>query len=74
MKRFMADGDVFVHADIHGASCVVVKIEAVVVDSTTFYPRVPPITTLKEAAQLSIVHSRSWESKQIPAAYYVYKE
>eukprot|EP00703_Trepomonas_sp_PC1_P004625 JAP91981.1 Hypothetical protein TPC1_16223 [Trepomonas sp. PC1] len=74
VKRFMQDNDLFMHADIHGASCVVIKNKKFLCEKEEFYPRVPPQQTLLEAAQLSIVHSKTWESKLIPQAYWVFKQ
>ncbi|MFW9943417.1 MAG: ribosome rescue protein RqcH [Candidatus Sifarchaeia archaeon] len=50
-KRQMDPNDVFLHASIHGAPYVVVKV----VDSP------PGEQTLKEAAQFSVTFSRAWQ-------------
>ena len=74
VKRFMGPNDVFVHADTHGASCVIVKLEEQARAGEKFGLKHPPQQTLIEAATLSIVHSKAWEQKMIPKAYWVYKE
>ena len=52
VKRHMEKGDIFFHADIHGAPAVVVKAEGKVV----------PETTLEEAAQFAASNSIAWRS------------
>ena len=52
--RYMRPGDVYVHADLHGASSVIVK-------NPTGKP-VPP-KTLNEAGTMAICYSVAWDSK-----------
>ncbi|CAL6051429.1 Fibronectin-binding_protein A N-terminus (FbpA) domain-containing protein [Hexamita inflata] len=73
VKRFAGENDIFVHAEIHGASCVIIKVEPITFGEQTFKKVIPPQQTLTEAALLSIVHSKSWENKTIPKAYWVYR-
>ncbi len=50
-KRHMTPNDVFLHASIHGAPYVIIKV-----------PDVPPDEkTLREAAQFAITFSRAWQ-------------
>lgn len=50
-KRHMTSNDVFLHASIHGAPYVIIKV-----------PDVPPDEkTLREAAQFAITFSRAWQ-------------
>jgi len=52
VKKYMAPGDVFFHADVHGAPATIVKTEGKEV----------PETTLKEAAQFAISYSSVWRA------------
>lgn len=79
VKRFMSQNDIFVHADIHGAPCVVIKMDQAIKiedpqqsQEIEFIPRIPPETTLREAASLSVCHSSAWESRLAQQAYYVF--
>ena len=54
VKRYLRPGDLYVHADLHGASSVVVK-------NPTGVP-VPP-KTLNEAGTMAICNSAAWDSK-----------
>ncbi|XP_023345305.1 nuclear export mediator factor NEMF [Eurytemora carolleeae] len=65
VKRYMREGDIYVHADLHGASSIVIK-------NPTGSP-VPP-KTLNEAAQFAVCFSAAWDSKVITSAYWVYPD
>ncbi len=52
--RYMRPGDVYVHADLHGAASVIVK-------NPSGKP-VPP-KTLNEAGHMAICYSVAWDSK-----------
>ena len=58
----MAPNDLYVHADLHGATSVIIK-------NPTGQP-VPP-KTLNEAGQLAVCYSAAWESKIVTSAYWV---
>eukprot|EP00095_Tigriopus_kingsejongensis_P007506 maker-scaffold103_size370364-snap-gene-0.17 protein:Tk07506 transcript:maker-scaffold103_size370364-snap-gene-0.17-mRNA-1 annotation:"serologically defined colon cancer antigen 1-like protein" len=62
VKRYMRAGDVYVHADLHGASSVVIK-------NPTGLP-VPP-KTLNEAGQMASCYSVAWENKVVISAWWV---
>ncbi len=55
VRRNLKDGDVYVHADLHGAASVVVKHPP---------PGRPPIgeATLREAGQWAVVYSKAWRA------------
>jgi predicted ribosome quality control (RQC) complex YloA/Tae2 family protein len=55
VRRHLKDGDVYVHADLHGAASVVVKHPE---------PGNPPIgeATLREAAQWAVAFSKAWRA------------
>jgi predicted ribosome quality control (RQC) complex YloA/Tae2 family protein len=52
VKRHMEKGDIFVHADIHGAPAVVIKSEGVLI----------PDRTIDEACQFAASNSTAWKS------------
>ncbi|XP_059148218.1 ribosome quality control complex subunit NEMF-like [Physella acuta] len=63
VKRYMKPSDVYVHADLHGASsCVIVNPTA---------SPVPP-KTLNEAGTMAICNSAAWDSKVITSAWWVH--
>ena len=55
VRRNMKEGDVYLHADLHGAASVIVKHPA---------PGEPPVTevTLREAGQWAVVYSKAWRA------------
>ena len=62
VKRYMAPNDLYVHADLHGATSVIVK-------NPSGQP-VPP-KTLNEAGQFAVCYSAAWDSKVVTSAYWV---
>ena len=64
VKRYLRPGDVYVHADLHGASSVVVKNP-----QGPEHP-VPP-KTLNEAGQMAVCYSAAWDSKVVTSAWWV---
>lgn len=65
VKRYMKAGDVYVHADIHGASSIVIK--------NPKGPQSPvPPKTLNEAGLMAICYSTAWEAKVLVNAYWVF--
>lgn len=63
VKRYMKAGDIYVHADLHGASSVVIK-------NPSGKP-VPP-KTLNEAGTMAICYSVAWDAKIVTSAWWVY--
>lgn len=63
VKRYMKGNDIYVHADLHGASSVVVK-------NPTDQP-VPP-KSLNEAGTMAICYSVAWDAKVISTAWWVH--
>lgn len=55
VKRHLKEGDIYVHADLHGAASVIVKHPA---------PGSPPLgeTTYREAGQWAVVFSKAWRA------------
>ncbi|KAL9113929.1 MAG: hypothetical protein Q9227_002063 [Pyrenula ochraceoflavens] len=64
-RRYLKKGDVYVHADLQGASSVIVKNMV----STPDAP-IPP-STLSQAGTLSVCTSSAWDSKAVMAAWWV---
>ncbi|PIK48438.1 putative nuclear export mediator factor NEMF [Apostichopus japonicus] len=61
-KRYLRPGDIYVHADLHGASSVIIK-------NHTGGP-IPP-KTLNEAGAMAVCFSVAWEAKVITSAWWV---
>lgn len=62
IKKYTASSDIVLHAEAHGASFVVVKVET----------NAPTDPTIAEAAQLAVSHSRLWaENVASGDAYWV---
>ncbi|KAF8767801.1 Nuclear export mediator factor Nemf like protein [Argiope bruennichi] len=63
VKRYMKANDLYVHADLHGASSVIIK-----------NPKgtdVPP-KTLNEAGTMAVCNSTAWDAKIVTSAWWVY--
>ncbi|KAK5857562.1 hypothetical protein PBY51_010800 [Eleginops maclovinus] len=63
VKRYLRAGDIYVHADLHGATSCVIKNPAGV--------PVPP-RTLTEAGTMSVCYSAAWDAKIITSAWWVH--
>ncbi|XP_011071357.1 nuclear export mediator factor NEMF [Sesamum indicum] len=64
VKRYMSKGDLYVHADLHGASSTVIK---------NHKPEIPvPPLTLNQAGCFTVCHSQAWDSKIVTSAWWVY--
>lgn len=64
-KKYLKKGDVYVHADLHGAASVIIKNKSVILDSP-----IPP-STLSQAGTMAVSSSNAWESKAMMAAWWV---
>lgn len=64
-KRYMKKGDIFVHADLNGAACVLVKNNLATPDAP-----IPP-STLSQAGTMSVATSSAWDSKAVMSAWWV---
>ena len=64
-RRYLKKGDAYVHADLQGASSVIVKNN----------PRTPdapiPPSTLSQAGALAVCTSTAWDSKAVMGAWWV---
>ncbi|XP_020582235.1 LOW QUALITY PROTEIN: nuclear export mediator factor NEMF homolog [Phalaenopsis equestris] len=64
VKRYMSKSDLYVHADLHGASSTVIK---------NHRPENPiPPLTLNQAGCFTVCHSQAWDSKIVTSAWWVY--
>ncbi|ONK78774.1 uncharacterized protein A4U43_C02F22270 [Asparagus officinalis] len=64
VKRYMSKGDLYVHAELHGASSTVIKNHKA--DHS-----IPPLT-LNQAGCFTVCHSQAWDSKIVTSAWWVY--
>lgn len=64
-KRYLKKGDVYVHADLHGAASVIVKNKPGMLES-----ELPP-STLSQAGTLAVATSSAWDSKAVMSAWWV---
>ncbi|KAJ1104155.1 hypothetical protein NDU88_001570 [Pleurodeles waltl] len=63
VKRYLRSGDIYVHADLHGATSCVIK-------NPTGEP-VPP-RTLTEAGTMAVCYSAAWDARVITSAWWVH--
>lgn len=65
VKRYLRPGDIYVHADIQGASSIVIK-------NPSGQP-VPP-KTLNEAGVMAMSYSVAWDAKVVTSAWWVHHD
>ncbi|XP_014674957.1 PREDICTED: nuclear export mediator factor NEMF-like [Priapulus caudatus] len=65
VKKYLRPGDIYVHADLHGASSVIVK-------NPSGAPILPK--TLNEAGTMAICYSLAWDAKVVTSAWWVYHD
>nr|XP_057946239.1 ribosome quality control complex subunit NEMF-like [Doryrhamphus excisus] len=63
VKRYLRAGDIYVHADLHGATSCIIK-------NPTGNP-IPP-RTLTEAGTMSVCYSAAWDAKIVTSAWWVH--
>ncbi|KNE61040.1 hypothetical protein AMAG_06796 [Allomyces macrogynus ATCC 38327] len=75
VKRYLRPGDVYVHADLHGAPSVIVKNLGAKSDNESGpgqgWPEIPP-STLAQAGTMALCQSRAWDSKIVTSAWWVW--
>lgn len=64
-KRYLRKGDVYCHADLHGASSIIIKNNPKTPDAP-----IPP-ATLSQAGSLAVCSSDAWDSKAGMSAWWV---
>ncbi|KAI4200196.1 MAG: hypothetical protein LQ346_002430 [Caloplaca aetnensis] len=67
-RRYLKKGDVYVHADLHGAASVVIKNKPGRLNDP-----IPP-STLSQAGTFAVATSAAWDSKAVMSAWWVYPE
>lgn len=67
-KKHLRKGDVYVHADMHGAASIIIKNNPKTPDAP-----IPP-STLAQAGSLSVCSSNAWDSKAGMGAWWVHAE
>ncbi|KAL8738758.1 MAG: hypothetical protein Q9181_000513 [Wetmoreana brouardii] len=67
-KQYLKKGDVYVHADLHGAASIIVKNKPRRLDDP-----IPP-STLSQAGSFAVATSSAWNSKAIMSAWWVRRE
>lgn len=78
VKRHLEKGDIYVHADLHGASSIIIKnlrptnTDSGASESQSQQPSSIPPMTLHQAGTLSVCCSKAWDSKIVTSAYWVY--
>jgi uncharacterized membrane protein YgcG len=65
-RRYLSKGDIFVHADLEGATPIVVKNRAGSADAP-----IPP-STLSQAGNLCVATSSAWDSKAVMSAWWAH--
>uniref|UniRef100_A0A0X3NZ65 Nuclear export mediator factor NEMF n=1 Tax=Schistocephalus solidus TaxID=70667 RepID=A0A0X3NZ65_SCHSO len=75
IKRYFKPQDIYVHADVHGASSVIVKARPLQPneppDPSGNPLPVPPMRTLIEAGHMAVTLSNAWTAKVITNAWWV---
>ncbi|CAN1281777.1 Ribosome quality control complex subunit NEMF [Linum perenne] len=61
VKRYMSKADLYIHADLHGASSTVIK-------NHRPEQAVPPLT-INQAGCFTVCHSQAWDSKIVTSAW-----
>jgi predicted ribosome quality control (RQC) complex YloA/Tae2 family protein len=64
-KKYLRKGDIYCHADLHGASSVIIKNKPKTPDAP-----IPP-ATLSQAGSLAVCSSNAWDSKAGMPAWWV---
>ncbi|KAL9031541.1 MAG: hypothetical protein Q9196_000436 [Gyalolechia fulgens] len=65
-KRYLKKGDIYIHADLHGAASVVIKNKPGHLNDP-----IPP-STLSQAGSFSVATSSAWDSKAVMSAWWVH--
>lgn len=72
VKRYLRKGDVYVHADLHGAATCIVRNRAAVAGAGMIPPI--PVGTLEQAGCMSVCRSNAWTNQVIAGAYWVHAD
>lgn len=69
VKRYLKKNDVYLHADLHGASSVIIKNPLIPPENIS--KPIPPLS-LSQAALMTVARSAAWDSKMLISAYWVH--
>lgn len=72
VKNILRKGDAYLHADVIGASSVIVKAFHSISSNEVALMMNIPHRTLVEAGALSLCHSRAWEARIVTSAWWVH--
>lgn len=67
VKKYLRPNDIYMHADVRGASSVVIRNKSFEEESKEIPPK-----TLTEAAQMAVCYSNAWEATVTASAWWVY--
>lgn len=84
VKRYMRKGDLYVHADLHGASSCIIKNPSQQRSQRLFFfcrinfvsltpPSAVPPLTLSQAGCMTVCRSAAWSAKVVTSAYWVHE-
>lgn len=80
VKKFMSANDIFVHSEVHGAACTIVKAPRLTttdkdsIQQNKVLRWVPPQQTMLEAGAFTVIHSKMWSQKVGAQSYWVYAD
>jgi predicted ribosome quality control (RQC) complex YloA/Tae2 family protein len=66
VRRYLRDGDLFVHADMHGAAAVIIRRPTTVAANEPM-----PASTILQAGAFAVCHSGAWASKIVHGSWWV---
>ncbi|ETV91316.1 hypothetical protein H310_14136 [Aphanomyces invadans] len=68
VKRYLRKGDIFVHADLHGAATCIVRNR--ISDGSESIP----VSALEQAGCMSVCRSKAWANQVVAGAYWVHAD
>uniref|UniRef100_A0A7S3KZD8 NFACT RNA-binding domain-containing protein n=1 Tax=Amphora coffeiformis TaxID=265554 RepID=A0A7S3KZD8_9STRA len=71
VKRYLRPGDAYLHADVHGASSVILRAKRRRTKSGKTVPIPLSEQALREAGNFTICHSSAWASRMVTSAWWV---
>jgi predicted ribosome quality control (RQC) complex YloA/Tae2 family protein len=74
VKRYLRPGDVYVHAELQGASSCIVRCKVVLSAASGQKDKFKPISpfALQEAGNMTVCRSGAWSNKIITSAWWVF--
>jgi len=71
VKRYLRQGDAYLHADVHGAASCILRAKRRRGESGRTEPVPLPEQALREAGHFTICRSSAWKSKMVSSAWWV---